>query len=59
MQQKTHPVFQELLKPAKQEKLDICNMNILNKRVATVFPTSGLLDSIIDVQKNKTRHLIN
>ena len=34
-------------------------MNSLNARVATHLPNSNFADTIIIVQKNKTKHLIN
>lgn len=59
MRQKADAAFQKLLKQARQRKLDICNIHILNKRVAIILPISGLLDSVVVIQRNKTRHLIN
>ena len=59
MKQKADLAFQELLKQARQGLLNINNVNILNQRVAINLPDSGLLDIVVIVQKNKTRHLVN
>lgn len=59
MRQKTDFTFQALLKRAKGRKFNIKDVYILNKRVATKLPIFGLLATIVVVQKNKTRYLIN
>ena len=59
MRQRADPAFQELLKRARRGSLNIHDVNILNQRVATNLPDSGLLDTVVIVQKNKTRHLVN
>lgn len=59
MQQKANLVFQELLKQARRGLLNIHNVNILDKKVATNLSDSGSLDTVVVVQKNKTRHLVN
>ena len=48
-----------MLRRAREEKLDYWDVITLNQRVAIKLPTSGALDTVIMVQKNKTRHLIN
>ncbi len=59
MRQKTDLPFQEMLRRAGEGKLDSRDVNALNRRLAMELPTSGALDTVIVVQKNKTRHLIN
>lgn len=39
--------------------MNIHNINILNKRGATNLSDSGLLDTVVFLQKNITRHLVN
>lgn len=59
MHQKINLPFQEILKIAKERKLDFCDVRVLNQRLAMELPTSGALNTVIVVQKNKTCHLIN
>lgn len=59
MRQKTDLSFPDLLKKARQGRLNVDDVQTLNSRVATALPESGSLDSIVIVQKNKTRHHIN
>ena len=59
IQQKADPAFPELLKRARQGKLNIRDIEILNKRVTTSFLDTETLETVVVVQKNKSRHLIN
>ena len=59
IRQKADLAFQKLLKRVRRGSLNIHNVNILNQRVVTNLPNSGLLDIFVIVQKNKTRHLVN
>lgn len=59
MRQKTDLSFQDLLKKARQGRLNVDDVRTLNSCVATALPEYGSLDSIVVVQKNKTRHLVN
>lgn len=59
MRQKIDLPFQEMLRRAREEKLDSCNVRALNQRLAMEFPTSGALNTVIVIQKNKTRLSIN
>lgn len=59
MRQRTDFAFQNLLREARQEKLDISDIIIFNQKVATNLPDSGDLDTIVIIQKNKYWYLIN
>ena len=59
MRQKTDFTFQALLKRAREGRLNIEDVYTLNRRVVTELPISESLDTVVVVQKNKTRHLIN
>ncbi len=59
MRQKADPAFHELLKRARQRKLNMRDVEILNKRVATSLPDTRSLKTVVVVEKNKSKHLIN
>ncbi|WP_375449089.1 AAA family ATPase [uncultured Nostoc sp.] len=59
MRQRSDLAFQAMLKRARHSLLNVEDVNSLNARVATHLPDSDFADTIIIVQKNKTRHLIN
>ena len=48
-----------MLKRARHGLLNLKEVNSLNAQVVTHLPNSNFADTIIIVQKNKTRHLIN
>ncbi len=48
-----------MLKYARNGLLILDNINTLNIQVATYLPNSDFNDTVIVVQKNRTRHLIN
>lgn len=59
MQQRFDLAFLAMLKRARHGLLNLKNVNSLNAQVATHLPNSNFADTIIIVQKIKTRHLIN
>ena len=59
MCQKNDSLFQALLKRARNGELNLEDVDTLNDRVATNLPISQSMDSVVVVQKNKTRHLVN
>lgn len=59
IQIKADPAFQELLQRVRQKKLNMLNVEILNKKVATSLSNTGSLKTVVVVQKNKSKHLIN
>lgn len=48
-----------MLKRVREKKLDFCDVRALKQKLAIEFPTSGALNIIIMIQKNKTYHFIN
>ncbi len=48
-----------MLKRARNGLLNLNNVNTLNAQVATHLPNSDFNDTIVVIQKNRTRHLIN
>lgn len=48
-----------MLKRARHDLLNLEDINSLNAQVATHLPHSNFANTIIIVQKNKTRYLIN
>ncbi len=59
MQQRFDLEFQAMLKRARNCLLNLDDVNTLNARVATHLPNSDFNDTVVVVQKNRTRHLIN
>lgn len=52
-------VFQATLRRARYGLLNFKNINILNNQVLFYFSNSDFTNTIIVIQKNKTKHLIN
>lgn len=48
-----------MLRIAQERKLDSWDINTLNQRIVREVLTSDALDTVIVMQKNKTRYLIN
>ncbi len=59
MRQKTDLPFQEMLRRARDGRLGSPDVEALNQRLAMELLTTGAMDTVLVVQKNKTRHLIN
>ncbi len=59
MRQCSDLAFQAMLKYAINSLLNLDNVNTLNAQVATHLPNSDFNNTVIIVQKNRTRHLIN
>lgn len=59
MHQKTDLPFQEILKRAREGKLNLQNVRTLNQRPVIDIPTIGTMDTVNIIQKNKTCHFIN
>lgn len=50
--------FQDLLKRAREENLDSRDVSTMNQRLGLQSLTSGFLNTVIIVQKNKSRYLV-
>ena len=59
MRQQGDIVFQQLLKRARTGRLTQEDVDLLNSKVAEELPTSNDLSSVVVVQTNAKRHLIN
>lgn len=59
MCQKTDLPFWEILKKIQEEKLNSCDIRVLNQRLVMELSISSTLNTVIVVQKNKTHYLIN
>ena len=59
MRQQGDIVFQQLLKKARTGYLTQKDVDLLNSKVAKELPTSNDLSSVVVVQTNAKRHLIN
>ncbi len=53
MRQKTDLPFQEILKKARDGRLGTRDIEALNRRLAIKFPTIGVMDIVIIVQKKR------
>ncbi len=59
MRQRSDLAFQAMLKHARNGLLNLDNVNTLNARVVTYLFNSDFNDTVVVVQKNRTRYLIN
>lgn len=59
MQQCFDLAFQVILKCPKNDLLNLNNVNTLNAQVVNHFPNSDLNNTIVIVQKNRKKYLIN
>ena len=59
MQQHIDLVFQAMLKRTRYGLLNLKDVISLNGQLVTYLPNFDFADTIIIVQKDKTRHLIN
>ncbi len=59
MWERSDLAFQAMLKRAKKCLLNLDKVNTLNAQVATYLPNSDFNNTVVVVQKNRTRHLIN
>ncbi len=59
MRQQGDIVFQQLLKRARTSGLTQEDVNLLNSKIAEELPTSNDLSSVVVVQSNAKRYLIN
>lgn len=59
IQQRSDLVFQTILRYARHGLLNLKDVNTLNAQVAAHLSNTNFVNTIIIVQKNKTRHLIN
>ncbi len=48
-----------MLKCARNDLLNLADVNTFNTRVATHIPNSDFNDIVVVIQKNRIRHLIN
>ena len=59
MRQQSDIVFQQLLKRARTGRLTQEDVDLLNNKVSEELTTSNDLSSVVVVQTNAKRHLIN
>ena len=59
MRQQSDIVFQQLLKRARTGRLTQEDVDLLNSKVVKELPTSNDLSSVVVIQTNAKRHLIN
>lgn len=59
MQQYSDLVFEVMLKHIRNNLLNLKDINILNAQVVLYFLNSNFINTVIIVQKNRTKYLIN
>lgn len=59
MRQRSDLAFQAMLKHTRNGLLNFEDVHTLNAQVATHLPNSDFNKTVVVVQNNRTRHLIN
>ena len=59
MRQQNDVIFQNMLLRARKGELNMGDVHTLNERIARQLPAAGSLDTLIIVQSNTKRHLID